>query len=98
MKIYRRSFLRNLLLILLSLKVSYFIYENTSFFENSDAISIVVDMEESENKEADENEKINQPLNSDLLHFQKNFKYHNPISKNYVNWHSGCKPHPPEFS
>lgn len=83
--------------MLLSLKVCYFIYENTSFFGDPDAISIVIDLEESENKEVDENEKINQSF-VHIFHFRKNFRYHTSISKNYVNWDSECKPHPPEFS
>ncbi len=83
--------------MLISLKASHFVYESTFFFEHSDSISIPIDLEESESKEIDENEKIHQSFNTNLFHFLKNFKNHFSISENYMNWHLEYKTPPPDF-
>jgi len=49
--------------MILSLKISFFVYENFSSLNNSEEIAHVIDFEENENeekKELDENKKIHQ--------------------------------------
>ncbi len=84
--------------MLLSLKVSYFVYENISFFESSESISVLIDLEENESKEIDEIEKIHQSFSTYIFNFLKNHKNHFSIQKNYMNWYLEYNPPPPEFS
>ncbi|MGB0880353.1 MAG: hypothetical protein ACPGTO_07280 [Polaribacter sp.] len=56
--------------MILSLKITSFVYENFSYLNHSETISYIIDFGESENeekKELDENEKIHQFINASNL-------------------------------
>ena len=68
--------------MILSLKISSFVYENLSYLSHSDTISYTIDFDENENeekKELDENEKIHQLINVSNVKLVQNTT-HNPFS------------------
>lgn len=70
-----------MLLVILSLKMSSFVYENLSYLGHSDTIAYTIDFDENENeekKEFDENEKIHQFTNASNLKLIE-YRNNNPI-------------------
>ncbi len=60
--------------MILSLKISSFVYENLSSLSNTEEISHIVDFDENEEKkEFDEKEKIHQPIAPSKFNLIENF-------------------------
>ena len=102
-QIDKHTFLKYLLLVMLSFKMGYFVYDNVSNLHHSETISCTIDLgdfenENEEKKEFDESEKIHQTLIS--TDFVDNFsfqKYTERLSENYRNLYFEFTTPPPEL-
>ena len=87
--------------MILSLKVSYAIYQNISVISNSIETAYVLDLEESEkeeNQEIDESKKIHQKVKIDPINtIVNNSKFNAKVALNYKILHLEFTTPPPEI-
>ena len=102
-QLFKHTYFKYLLLLLLAFKASYFVVENYQVITSTE-ISFFLDLNDFENEneekqELDENKKINEPIvkNSftEDLYIKRN---HLDLHKNYRNLHFEFTTPPPELS
>jgi hypothetical protein len=100
MKLNTHFFLKLLLLMMLSLKGSFAVYQNISELTSTEKISFFLDIDESEKedkKELEESEKIQQKLNTAITFSAlKKSKHNSNIVLNYKVLHLEYTAQPPE--
>lgn len=97
--LFKHNAFKYLLLIVLSLKISSFVYENLSSLNTSDELALVVDFDENEEKkELDENEKIHQQiLGSNFQQVNNNNENPSPNLSKLKGLYLEYTSPPPEF-
>jgi len=101
MKLDKQFLFKLLLLMMLSLKGSFAVYQNISELTSTEKISFFLDIDESEKedkKELDESEKIQQKMNTSCTFSSLgNDKHHSNIVLNYKVLHLEYTTPPPEI-
>lgn len=101
MKIDKHLVLKLLLLMVITLKVSFAVYQNVYNFSNSEEIAFFLEIDDSEkqeNIEFDESEKIHQKINTSIsFTFSKKEKQYAHILFDYKTKHKEYTTPPPEI-